>query len=824
MADRALACKLRVIASRTGDDERQVVKEAWAAVASALKPGGSAHAHRAMLVRVAEAAVAAGQHSVAGAALAEFLRRPEGGADKYRARAWLVEATLIARSGSQQSGSAALARTAEAVACCLRGLALGESLATTTVGGTASEAAGAGNPLVYNASVVHWRVVRPYLRPGTRKLAVPSLRRMMDALTATRDPNLPWRLAHAVALAACLVEVCDWDGAAAVTAAGLDLLPAMTPDQTAVSGGMKEQLQRLAAHAKAFADGGVAIGSPVVLVPPAASAPALAAGGKGGGGSKSAGASAAASAAATSAAPPSPAEIISRTWAVLQPLLSVTSAGLGITTPYVVSVASRSTPSSSSAADAASEPPAAGAVTAAGGATPGAPPTAAGDAITPLPAVTSSPAVARTKELKALALSTPPALPSGYVPSSTLEARLVELVEALHPPTAALYAHRRGELSAGSLNFVLPLTLQPATAALTATTSGGVAAGVPPAAAPAPPNTPGSAGTPSHAAKPTGASPRPTTGGSHSSGSGSGGGGATGADAATSNVAVAAATPASSASAPSTTSTPTFLGDTHADLLAWVAQAAVQNGLTHLAYLILHTLKGRKTAAADVVILTDVVMAQLLVAALTAEDARLEVGVYERAPPEVVDTLTLLASAASGGGGGGSAPVGMRRMSMAMGLQASLVPQRSTAGDVLMLPSALSFAATDLPALTPAQVARVAQARRMDAVKLLKTAAGTAVQTKQWHLVEFICTLGWNLSLPLLAASDVLPFQVAGHHSGTASGGSGRHRAPVQTGNMALQGALDAFAAALHDAGSTNVTLLSVSAHAGMGSERLRVS
>jgi hypothetical protein len=57
--------------------------------------------------------------------------------------------------------------------------------------------------LVYNASVHYWRVARPILRPGVMQFAVPSMTKMVEALSQTKDEDLVWRAKFHMALAKC---------------------------------------------------------------------------------------------------------------------------------------------------------------------------------------------------------------------------------------------------------------------------------------------------------------------------------------------------------------------------------------------------------------------------------------------------------------------------------------------------------------------------------------------------------------------------------------------------------------------------------------------
>lgn len=47
--------------------------------------------------------------------------------------------------------------------------------------------------LVYNASVLYWQMVRPFLKPGFRHHLVPSLAQMVSALSQTEEEDKEWQ-------------------------------------------------------------------------------------------------------------------------------------------------------------------------------------------------------------------------------------------------------------------------------------------------------------------------------------------------------------------------------------------------------------------------------------------------------------------------------------------------------------------------------------------------------------------------------------------------------------------------------------------------------
>lgn len=98
-----------------------------------------------------------------------------------------------------QRGAAAVRLTLHAVSFVLRALEL------------ATRAAHANRYrfLVFNCSVVYWRIARSLLRRGRRTLALPSLRRVVDAVLGAEEPNAAWRIQLLCELAAA----CDEAGA-----------------------------------------------------------------------------------------------------------------------------------------------------------------------------------------------------------------------------------------------------------------------------------------------------------------------------------------------------------------------------------------------------------------------------------------------------------------------------------------------------------------------------------------------------------------------------------------------------------------------------------
>eukprot|EP00075_Anas_platyrhynchos_P026650 XP_027315903.1 cilia- and flagella-associated protein 46 isoform X2 [Anas platyrhynchos] len=60
--------------------------------------------------------------------------------------------------------------------------------------------------LIYNASVLYWQFVRPYLKPGFRCYLVPSLSQIVKALNQTDEPDGEWRAELMINLLECLLD------------------------------------------------------------------------------------------------------------------------------------------------------------------------------------------------------------------------------------------------------------------------------------------------------------------------------------------------------------------------------------------------------------------------------------------------------------------------------------------------------------------------------------------------------------------------------------------------------------------------------------------
>ncbi|KAK2519496.1 hypothetical protein Q9233_011922, partial [Columba guinea] len=60
--------------------------------------------------------------------------------------------------------------------------------------------------LIYNASVLYWQLVRPYLQPGFRYCLIPSLSQIVNALNRTEEQDSEWRAELMVNLLECFLD------------------------------------------------------------------------------------------------------------------------------------------------------------------------------------------------------------------------------------------------------------------------------------------------------------------------------------------------------------------------------------------------------------------------------------------------------------------------------------------------------------------------------------------------------------------------------------------------------------------------------------------
>ena len=99
--------------------------------------------------------------------------------------------------------------------------------------------------LVYNASVRHWKIVRGFLKDGSRELAVPSLEKVVTALETTDDPDVRWRSRNCLALAQAFDDAGQADKAAAYMTKALQLAGKVAHDNAPQ---VSEETRRAAVH------------------------------------------------------------------------------------------------------------------------------------------------------------------------------------------------------------------------------------------------------------------------------------------------------------------------------------------------------------------------------------------------------------------------------------------------------------------------------------------------------------------------------------------------------------------------------------------------
>lgn len=98
---------------------------------------------------------------------------------------------------------------------------------------------------MYAASVHHWWVCRPLLKDGSRKLAVPSLSKVVEVLDGLNEPDVRWRSRNWLALAQCYDEAGIADKASSAIAKALELAKqSVGPDAPA----LLEETRRINVH------------------------------------------------------------------------------------------------------------------------------------------------------------------------------------------------------------------------------------------------------------------------------------------------------------------------------------------------------------------------------------------------------------------------------------------------------------------------------------------------------------------------------------------------------------------------------------------------
>ncbi|NXG94940.1 CFA46 protein, partial [Stercorarius parasiticus] len=87
--------------------------------------------------------------------------------------------------------------------------------------------------LVYNASVLYWQLVRPYLKPGFRCCLIPSLSQIVKALNQTEDQDNEWRAELMINLLECFLDASKLKEAKEFSSAAASFIKENVPDRYA---------------------------------------------------------------------------------------------------------------------------------------------------------------------------------------------------------------------------------------------------------------------------------------------------------------------------------------------------------------------------------------------------------------------------------------------------------------------------------------------------------------------------------------------------------------------------------------------------------------
>nr|XP_020735663.1 cilia- and flagella-associated protein 46 [Odocoileus virginianus texanus] len=85
--------------------------------------------------------------------------------------------------------------------------------------------------LVYNASLLYWRMARPFLRPGYRQRLVPSLAQMVSALSQTEEEDTEWQAELMLELLECYLQAGEKAEAARFCATAAPFIKAHVPQK-----------------------------------------------------------------------------------------------------------------------------------------------------------------------------------------------------------------------------------------------------------------------------------------------------------------------------------------------------------------------------------------------------------------------------------------------------------------------------------------------------------------------------------------------------------------------------------------------------------------
>ncbi|NXC45008.1 CFA46 protein, partial [Penelope pileata] len=85
--------------------------------------------------------------------------------------------------------------------------------------------------LIYNASVLYWQHVRPYLRPGFRNYLIPSLSQIVKALNQVEEPDAEWRAELMINLLECFLDASKLEEAKAFSSTAANFIRENVPDK-----------------------------------------------------------------------------------------------------------------------------------------------------------------------------------------------------------------------------------------------------------------------------------------------------------------------------------------------------------------------------------------------------------------------------------------------------------------------------------------------------------------------------------------------------------------------------------------------------------------
>ncbi|KAF2976165.1 hypothetical protein EK904_014695 [Melospiza melodia maxima] len=85
--------------------------------------------------------------------------------------------------------------------------------------------------LVYNASVLYWQLVRPFLKPGFRYCLIPSLSQIVTALNQIEEQDLEWRAELMINLLECFLDASKLKEAKEFSSAAAAFIKENVPDK-----------------------------------------------------------------------------------------------------------------------------------------------------------------------------------------------------------------------------------------------------------------------------------------------------------------------------------------------------------------------------------------------------------------------------------------------------------------------------------------------------------------------------------------------------------------------------------------------------------------